>query len=201
MSCSLGYVIKSGYYQSKILLHREPIQNILKDTSIPDKVKKKLQLIQEVKEFSVRTLGLKTTNNYSTYVALKEPYVSWLVRGAYPYKLEPYTWWFPIVGTVPYKGFFVKQDALSAQSRLKKKGYDTYVRGVTAYSTLGWFHDPILSSMMSYPDSDLVNLIIHESVHATLFIKSSVDFNEQLASFVAQIGTQKFYLAKEDELG
>ncbi len=126
--------------------------------------------------------------------------MTYLVQASPQYEVEHYLWSYPLVGSLPYKGFFEKEDAVKESNTLKQKGYDTMVRGVKAYSTLGWLKDPILSSMLTYKDSELVNLIIHESTHATLYIKSSADFNEQLASFVGNEGTEQFYRFKEGPL-
>ncbi len=193
----MGYLIRSGYDQAQLIRDRVPIANILNDPEIPSDHKRKIRLIDEVRQFSQTQLGLTTTENYKTYVQLNRPYVTYIVQASPPYELDHYLWSFPIVGELPYKGFFNKDDAEAEARNLKVKNFDTMVRGVRAYSTLGWLKDPILSSMMDYKDWDLVNLIIHESTHATVYLKSSADFNEQLASFVAAKGTERFYTFKE----
>jgi predicted aminopeptidase len=142
-------------------------------------------------------LGLKKNGSYASYVHLDRPYVSYIVSAAQRDRLEPHLWTFPIVGAVPYKGYFNLDDAKEEAKGLKEKGLDTYVRGATAYSTLGWFDDPVLSSMLRYSDYDMVNLIIHESVHATLYIKSQADFNERLATFIGDIGAELYFKEKE----
>lgn len=114
----------------------------------------------------------------------------------HPNELKYYTWYFPIVGSVPYKGYFNENGALEEAHDLDEKDYDTYVRGVTAYSTLGWFKDPILSSMMGYSDYDLVNTIIHETVHTTVYIKSNANFNERLATYLGDLGARLFFTEK-----
>ncbi|MCB0407497.1 MAG: aminopeptidase [Bdellovibrionales bacterium] len=191
--CQIPYLIKNSWHQTKILKARKPITEVLNDPAITSEAKRKLILIQDAKHFAESTLKLTPTKNYSTYVDLKREYVTWVVRAAPKHALEPYTWWFPITGSVPYKGYFTKEGAVDESHSLKKKGYDTFVRGVTAYSTLGWFEDPVLNTMMDYDDYELVNLIIHETVHATLFIKSNVDFNERLATFIGNKGAQIFF--------
>lgn len=195
--CQLTYLLKSAYNQMSIIYNREPIEKVLQSETLTEKDRAKLNLAQDVRIFAAETLKLKVGKNYSTYVQLKNPYVVWAVNASPKWKLEHYLWHFPIVGSVPYKGFPEEKDAKAEAEELKSKGYDTYIRGVSAYSTLGWFNDPILSSMLRYSEEDLVNTIIHESVHATLYIKSNADFNERLATFIGDKGTELFYATRE----
>ncbi len=199
--CHAGYLIKSAWSQADLLISREPIESILnspeKDRALGPADLKKLRLALDAKSFGERVLGLKKNSNYASYVHLDRPYVSYIVSAAARDRLEAHLWSFPIVGSVPYKGYFNVDDAKGEAENLKKEGLDTYVRGATAYSTLGWFNDPVLSSMLRYSDYDFVNLIIHESVHATLYIKSQADFNERLATFIGDLGAELFFKEKE----
>lgn len=197
--CQIGYLAKSAYNQVGLLTSRVPLDEALKDPRLSDEQKRKLRLAIEAHEFAENELGLKHSDAYSTYVQLNRPYVTYVVSAAMRQELKPYLWWFPITGNVPYKGFFNPDDAKAEAEELKARGYDTYLRGVSAYSTLGWFNDPILSSMLNYKDRDLVNTIIHETTHATIYIKSHADFNERLASFIGNIGAREFYKRKEGE--
>lgn len=169
----------------------------MKDPALSEDQKRKLQLAQKAKSFAEDDLGLVKTKNYTSFVKLDRPYVTYVVSAAYPWEMKHYLWHFPIVGEVPYKGFFNEDDAKAEEKSLKDEGLDTYRRGVSAYSTLGWFRDPVLSSMLAYKDHDLVNTIIHETVHATIYIKSSADFNERLATFLGNVGAEDFYRKKE----
>ncbi len=198
-SCMLTYLAKSGYSQMKILASREPINEVIANKNLTQITKEKLNLVIKVRDFCFNELKLKKTKNYSSFVQLKDNYVSYLLRVAPKYKLESYKWSFPIVGSFPYLGFFNKNDALDEEKKFIEKNYDTYVRGVTAFSTLGWFNDPVLSSMMRYDDSDLVDLIIHETIHTTLFIKNQASFNEKLATYLASVGTELFYKKLEGD--
>jgi predicted aminopeptidase len=191
--CQIDYILKSGYHQALLIKEQEPIEDYLKNPNISEDQKKKLNLVLNVKNFSENELGLKKSSNYTTYVNLDRKFVSYIVQVAYPFELKYYLWKFPIVGSVPYKGYFVEEDAKKEAANFSKDNYDTSVRGVRAYSTLGWFRDAVLSSMMDYEEDDLVNLIIHETTHTTLYIKSSADFNEQLATFVGNKGTELYY--------
>lgn len=195
--CLFTYYVKSGVEQFKILSARKNIQSLIKDPKTPEDLKRKLQLSIEAQDFAESELGFKKTENYKSYVELDRPYVSWIVSVAHKDKLEYKMFDYAIVGELPYKGFFKKEEAIEEAESFKKKNYDTTVRGVTAYSTLGWFRDPILSSMTNRPDTDFVEVVLHESAHATLFIENSADFNEQLASFLGAQAARAFYLKKE----
>lgn len=195
--CQMGYIVKSAYHQAELLASRRPITEVMADPEIDPEVRRKLQLSQQARQFASAELGLKGTGNYQSYVELDRPYVTYAVSAAPKNSLEHYLWSFPMIGSVPYKGFFSLDDARAEEGQLQARNYDTYLRGVSAYSTLGWFDDPVLSSMMRYADYDLVNLIIHENVHATLYIRSQADFNEQLATFIGDRGTEIFFMQQE----
>ncbi|HVK62368.1 MAG TPA: aminopeptidase [Bdellovibrionales bacterium] len=195
--CQVGYLAKSAYSQADLLRKRIPIEDAVKSEKLTDEQKRKLLLAQEARLFAESHLKLSQTKNYGTFVQLEGPYVTYVVSAAPRSELKHYLWRYPLVGEMPYKGFFDKDDATREAASLKTEGLDTYIRGVSAYSTLGWFRDPVLSSMLDYKDYDLVNTIIHETVHATLFIKSEADFNERLATFIGNKGTEAFYRQKE----
>lgn len=195
--CQLGYILNSGWQQAKLYNKRQPIAKILAAPETSPEIKRKLELVLAASAFAEHTLGLKHSNNYKKFVQLDRPHVSYIVHAAPAFKLESYQWWFPITGHVPYKGYFNRADAEEEAKEFDPQKFDTYVRGVTAYSTLGWFDDPVFSSMLNYSDHDLVNVIIHETVHVTLFIKSNAEFNERLATFLGDWGTHLFYEEKE----
>lgn len=197
--CQLPYLAKSAFHQTKILTQRKDLQKVLTDPTVSADNKRKLKIAQLAREYASGKLGLKVKDNYTTFVQLENSYVTYVVNASDKYALKSFTWWFPIIGSVPYKGYPDEKEAEAEAESLKAQGFDTYVRGVSAYSTLGWFSDPILSSMLNYKDHDLVNTIIHESAHSTVYIKSSADFNESLAVFVGDLGTEKFYLEHEGE--
>lgn len=199
--CSVGYLVKSAYSQADLLRKRVPIEEAIKDPKTTPDQKRKLELVEEVRRFAENDLGLAKTKNYTSFVQLKAPYVTWVVQASERSELKHYLWRYPLVGSMPYRGYFEPEGAKEEAKSLREKGYDTYVRGVTAYSTLGWFRDPVLSSMLNYKDYDLVNTLIHETTHATVFIKSEADFNERLASFIGMKGTEAFYAQKEGVSG
>ena len=195
--CSLTYLAKASYHQMKVLKRRVPIHKVLQDPQVQEDTKEKLRLVEEVKGFAENVLKLKRSDNYSSFVQLDGPYVTYLLRVSSAHQLSSYQWTFPFVGKFPYKGYFSREEAEKAAKEFPESEYDTYIRGVTAYSTLGWFDDPVFSSMLGYSQPDLVATIIHEMVHATLFIKSHTEFNERLATFVGHVGTELFYKQRE----
>lgn len=199
LGCQLGYYMHSAYHQSKLANSRKPLEKVLRGSDLNEDQKNKLRLVQEAKKFAESNLGLKTSRNYTTFVQLDEPYVTYIVQAAFAEELKPYLWKFPFVGEVPYKGYFKKSMAEEEAASFDKSKYDTYVRGVSAYSTLGWFEDSVLSSMLRYESYELVEVILHETVHTTLFIKSAAEFNERMATFLGQEGMKIFYRQKEGD--
>jgi predicted aminopeptidase len=199
LGCQLGYYLHSAYHQSVLINSRESIDKVLRGSSVTDDQKRKLRLVQEVKAFAEQDLGLKASSNYTTFVKINDPYVTYIVQVAYFEQLKPYLWKFPFVGEVPYKGYFKKALAEEEAARFPKDKYDTYVRGVSAYSTLGWFQDSVISSMLRYEDYDLAEVIIHETIHTTLFIKNAAEFNERMATFLGREGMKLFYRKREGE--
>ncbi|MEK2687501.1 aminopeptidase [Bdellovibrio sp. GT3] len=197
--CQISYLTSSAYNQMKLLNARVPIEQALKDPGISEQEKSKLELAQKARAFAENDLHLKPTENYTSYVKLDRPYVTYVVSAAYKWELKHYQWSYPFVGKMPYKGYFNEESAKEEEQELQKEDLDTFMRGVSAYSTLGWFNDPLLSSMLRYKDYDLVNTIIHETVHATLYIKGSADFNERLAMFLGNKGAEMYYKKFEGE--
>lgn len=191
-----AYLLQSAKGQSELLFTGQPITTVLENPSTPAKLKQNLRLVQEVKEFAEKELKLRPTENYKKFVNLKRNYLVLVVTASPPLKMESHTWWFPIVGTVPYKGFFNREMAQAEEAKLKSEGFETHMRSAPAYSTLGWFHDPLISTMMDYGDYYLINTVIHESVHATLWVPGEVTFNENMASFIGNEGALKFIAHK-----
>lgn len=196
-SCQIGYLFHVSYQHLALLNSKVPLEKALESDSLTEEQKRKMRLTQEVRTFAFEKLGLHPSKNYTEFVDLKRPYVTYAVMAAKKWKLESYRWNFPFIGKAPYKGFYNEQMAKDEAEEMKKEDYDVFVRGVSAFSTLGKLTDPLLSSMLNYSDHDLVNTIIHELTHTTLFIKDNIDFNERLAVFVGAVGTEMFYYEKE----
>ncbi len=193
--CAASYVMKQGYYQGKLLMGRIDVSEALERPEVSEAAKERLRLVQEIRTFGEQKLKMSPTENYTT-INLEWNQEIWNVSGCRELAFVPHTWWFPVVGTVPYKGFFEKADAIKAEEALKGEGFETALRRVGGYSTLGWFRDPILPHMLEYSEGDLANLVLHELAHATLFIPGHVDFNESFASFVGREAALRFLEAR-----
>lgn len=190
------YGINQGMGQLQIVWNARPIVEVLEDATFPDSLKNKLHIIDEIKTFAIESLGLKDSENYKTVFDQKGEELMWVVTASEPFQLKPKTWDFPVIGTVPYKGYFDKEKAIKEMKRLQDEGWDVGVRNPGGWSTLGWFTDPILSGMLERNEGDLASLIIHEMVHATIFVKDSVEFNENLASFIGDSAAYEFIATK-----
>lgn len=180
----VGYVLSSGYYQAELLASRVPLEKVMASGELSVGQEQRLRLVPEIKAYGA-TLGLASTDNYDT-IALGWDRTIYNLSACDPLAFEPVTWWFPIVGRVPYLGFFRPEDAQSRAEELRGEGHDVYVRTAGAYSTLGWFRDPILPGMLAWGEADLAETIFHELAHATLWIPGSVSFNESFANFTGE---------------
>jgi predicted aminopeptidase len=189
------YGIRQGKGQLNIVWNARPVEEVMKDPAFPDSLKAKLVLIEQVRKYAIDSLGLKDTKNYKTLYDQRGEEIMWVVTACEPFRFKAKEWDFPILGSVPYKGFFTKDRAITLRDELDKEGWDTSIRNPGGWSTLGWFTDPILSKMLERGEGDLANLIIHEMVHATIFVKDSIDFNENLATFIGDRGAEQFLIA------
>lgn len=195
------YLINNGYHLFKYNLSAKPLEEVYNDSKVSDKVKDRLKLVFEIREFAVKNIGLKQNKTYTKFVQVEnnKNYLVNVLVASKPYKLEAYQWSFPLFGSFPYKGFYNLEEAKAEEKLLKAKGYDTYIRTAGAFSTLGWFDDPIYSYMLNYPVEYLANIVIHEMTHATVFIKDNIQFNEELASFIGDQGAIEFLKYKYGE--
>jgi predicted aminopeptidase len=173
-------------------MSREPIDKVLETDKIAAETRKKLTFTKSVIEFA-RKAGLEVGSSYKYYIELGGEAVSYTVQAARPTELELKTWWFPIVGRVPYLGYFDRKDRDKEAEALEKQGFEIYKGSVAAYSSLGWFADPVYSSMLRRSDVDLAHLYFHELTHRTLWLNGGVEFNENLAEFVADVLTKEFF--------
>jgi len=189
------YGLRQGKSQLSIVWNARPVEEVMKDPTFPDSLKAKLILIEQVRKHAIDSLGLKDTKNYKTLYDQHGEEIMWVVTACEPFRFKAKEWDFPILGSVPYKGFFNKERAIALRDVLDKEGWDTSIRNPGGWSTLGWFTDPILSKMLERGEGDLANLIVHEMVHATIFVKDSIDFNENLATFIGDRGAEQFLIA------
>ena len=190
------YGIDQGIGQLSIVWNARPVGDVMKDTNVSDSIKAKLQLMDEIKNFAVDSLGMKPTKNYTTFYDQQGKSILWVLTASEKYKLQPFHWTFPVVGKVSYKGFFNFEKGKREEKKMSMEGFDTDFHPTSAWSTLGWFRDPILSNFLNKSEGQIAELIIHEMTHATLYVKSSVDFNENLASAVGEEGAEVFLTYK-----
>jgi predicted aminopeptidase len=196
-ACSPVYVVKAGIAEVGILRARQPIHRVLNDTTVDRDTRAKLAYVVEARRFAAEQLGIDVGDSYTMYTELERDTLAMVVSAAYPDRLVPKTWWFPIVGRVPYKGHFSLQGALDEQAGLEAEGYDTYVRPTAAFSTLGWFNDPVLSTSLQTDEVEVVTTVIHELSHQHLFVPGHVGFNESFATFVGRVGAVRFFCSRE----
>ncbi len=182
--CGVGYVVRSAYFQAELLAKRTPVETVRSSGDLTQEQLAALDRIADVKQFGAE-IGLQATENYDT-IAIHWDRTIWNMSACPTLSFEPATWWFPIVGRVPYLGFFRRQDADKWVNRMEARGHEVYLRTAGAYSTLGWFRDPILPGMLKWDDERLADTVLHELAHATLWIKGSVKFNESFANFVGE---------------
>jgi len=191
-----GQVIKGQY---EIVAHQQRIEKVLADPQTPAPLKAKLQLVQSLRAFAEKDLKLPVDGHYQNYVDVHRPFVVWNVQAAPEFSLEPKAWWYPFVGSLEYRGYFSERGARRYAARLQPRGYDVYVGGVEAYSTLGWFRDPVLNTFISNPESDLAETLFHELGHQRVFASGDTDFNEAFATTVGQEGARRWLRAKGDK--
>lgn len=192
-SCqTLGYYSHVAQGQSALVLHRRPVAAVLADPTVDPQLKARLALSQQARRFAIRQLGLPDNRSYTGYVALGRPYVVWNVFATPTYSVDAIRQCFPFAGCVPYRGYFAEAKANQRAQQLKAEGDDVWVGGVAAYSTLGWFSDPILSSMLRWDDDELASTIFHELAHQLIYVRNDSAFNESFASFVQDEGLKQW---------
>lgn len=198
------YLMQAAHGQFVLINRARPISEVLQDERTPPGVKKMLREIEPIKKYG-ENHGLKPTKNYTEYVKLDRDAAVWVVSACESLNFKNKEWRFPVVGAFPYLGWFDKKDAVNFAESLKKEGWDVDLRGARAYSTLGWFRDSVLSTMIPTGKAGqettaalggLVNVVLHESVHATLYLPDQSFFNESLASFVADKMTRQYLLER-----
>jgi len=187
---SLGYYAQSARGQWQMVHSARPIDQWLADDSTPDELRIRLELVRQIREFASIQLHLPDNNSYTLYADLERAYAVWTVFAAPELSLNAYLWCYPVVGCQAYRGYFDKQAALDLAAGLKVRGFDTVTGGVKAYSTLGWFDDPVLNTFIEYSDTDLAGLIFHELAHQVVYIKDDTVFNESFATLVENRGVE-----------
>jgi predicted aminopeptidase len=190
------YIARAGWEEAKILARRRPIPELVEDARTPAPVRTKLQLVLAARAFAEDSVGLRAGESFTTYSQLDRDTLVLVLSGAYRDRLERYTWWFPIVGRVPYKGFFDVAGAQRSSRELEGRGFDVYLRPAAAFSTLGFFNDPLLSTTLRQDSLDLANTVIHETTHSTFYARGEAVFNESFANFVGARGAAAFFRSR-----
>jgi predicted aminopeptidase len=190
--CRIGYLFHVAGGQFKVMAGAIPVEEALKERSLLPDVKDRLQLVARIKTFGEEELGLKATENYQTVYLKSRRNPLYVVSASPKDRLERMTWWFPIVGDMPYLGFFDLEEARAEKERLLQKDLDVTLAKADAYSTLGWFKDPITLNLIEGSTPDLVETILHEMTHTTLYVKGQGEFNEGLAVLVGSVGAALF---------
>lgn len=205
-ACVLAAPLLGGcYYLQAISGHvdlmnrRQPVDEIIGDPQSPEELRTRLELVREARRFAVTDLELPDNESYLSYADLERDYVVWNVFAAPEFSLTPKTWCYPFVGCVAYRGYFKEEKARQEAGKLESRGYDVVVGGVSAYSTLGRFDDPVLNTMMRWNDADLVTTLFHELAHQKLFVKGDTEFNESFATAVAEFGIERWLAARGED--
>jgi predicted aminopeptidase len=188
----VGYYAQSVRGQLEIWRREKPIEAVLVDAESPQALREKLGLALKVREFASAELALPQNNSYRRYADLGRPYVVWNVFAAAEFSLQPVQWCFLMVGCVSYRGYFARTDADAFAAAAAARGHDIHVGGVPAYSTLGWFADPVLNTFVSYPAAELARLIFHELAHQVVYVKDDSVFNESFAVAVEREGLKRW---------
>jgi len=191
--CSPFYILRAAYEEGKILWRREPIESVLQRPDLDPEMQEKLKLVLAVRDYARDSLKFRVGGSYASYSYVDRTALTYVFMAVPKTDLTPYTWWFLFVGNVPYKGFFSEQAAKAESESFQAKGYDTFIRTAPAFSTLGWFDDPLLSHLLKYDKATLAQLIFHELFHNTLFVSGRVDFNESLANFIGNRAAILFF--------
>ncbi len=201
--CSAEYYIRAAYEEGRILWRRKPIRTLLAEEGLAPDIRSKLEMVLKLRNFAAADLRLDVAGNYAAYSYVDRPVLLHVLTAVPKTSLEPHTWWFPVVGRVPYKGYFDLSGAREEADSLAAQGYDTHIRSAGAFSTLGWFNDPLLERLLKLDRVSLADVVLHELFHSTLFVRDSVRFNESVANFVGKRGAIDFFVrhygAQSDE--
>ena len=193
------YLSRGAWEEAKILSRRQPISELVRDPRTPNDAREKLKVVLAARNYAKDSLKLRTKDSFTTYSRLDHDTLVLLVSAAYRDTLKPYTWWFPIVGRVPYKGYFDFDAARRAAKDLAADGFDVYVRPSDAFSTLGFFNDPLLNTTLKGDSLGLANTVIHELTHNTYYASGQAPFNESFAMFVGARGAAAFFRSRGQE--
>ncbi len=196
-SMSGCYYLQAASGQWQVMQKRKPIGDVIEDTATPGQLAARLRLVQEARQFAIDELALPDNDSYRSYADIEREFVVWNVFAAPEFSLTAKRWCFPVAGCVSYRGYFSEEAARRESERLARKGFDVFVGGVSAYSTLGNFDDPVLSSMLRWDDLRLVAVLFHELAHQVLYVKGDTSFNESFASAVEEFGMRRWLMSRD----
>ncbi|MFA6126621.1 MAG: aminopeptidase [Bacteroidales bacterium] len=201
-SCQISYLTQAMAGHFRIIHARHPIEKVLKENKVDQKTRDKLKLVLEIHDFAIRELGLPGNKSYTLYAEIKGEYPGWNVYCAPKFSVEPKTWCYPIAGCVVYHGYFNKDKAFEFADQMRKDGYDVYTSPFSAYSTLGWYNDPILSTHLRYDSVQLAGLIIHELAHQEFYKAGDSRYSEGFAVTVERAGVLHWLksLGRDDQM-
>jgi predicted aminopeptidase len=192
------YYMQAARGHMDVMNQRRPVAEVIADQESPQDLKERLGLVQLARDYAVQELKLPDNESYRSYSDIGRDYVVWNVFAAPEFSLRAKSWCFPVAGCVAYRGYFSEQAAQDFATKLSAQGYDVSVGGVSAYSTLGKFADPVLNTMMRWSDVELVSTIFHELAHQKLYIKNDTAFNESFATAVATTGIERWLQARNE---
>ena len=198
---SISYYAQSLDGHVQIMTARQDVGELIDDPSTPEALRARMASASAIRQFATDELALPDNNSYRSYVDVGRDSVTWAIFAAPEFSLTPRTWCFPVFGCVPYRGYFSKKSANETAVELQRQGLDVYVTGITAYSTLGWSSDPLLSTMLSQDETYLAGLVFHELAHQRVYVKDNSAFNEAFAVAVETTGVRKWLHAAGDTAG
>ena len=190
------YLARAAWEEGKILARRRPIATIIAEPATPAALRSKLALVLAARSYARDSLGLETGDSFTAFSTLDRDTLVLVLSAAYRDRLQSFTWWFPIVGSVPYKGYFDFDEARRQERALSARGLDARLGGASAFSTLGWFNDPLLPTTLRADSLTLANTVIHELTHNTYYAPGGAVFNESFANFVGSRGAERFFRSR-----
>ncbi len=198
-----AYYLQAMHGHLDLVGRAQPVERLLADPATPGELRSGLELASRMRDFASRELKLPDNASFRGYADLGRPYAVWNVVAAPEFDLKPVLSCFPIAGCVTYRGFYAREDALRHAARLREAGHDVFAYGVAAYSTLGWFDDPLLSTFIGYPEAELARLVFHELAHQVVYVRGDTTFNESFAMAVEREGVKRWLRAagRDAELG
>jgi predicted aminopeptidase len=198
-SCALPFYWQAIGGQLELLRKRTPIETLIADPATDPELRERLAAVAQIRQFAVTSLQLPDNDSYTSYADIGRPYVVWNVVAADEFSVNPKRWCFPFAGCVAYRGFFERTSAERFQASLTRQGLDTYLGGASAYSTLGYFADPVLNTMLGGGEQYIASLVFHELAHQKLYIKDDSEFNEAFATAIEEYGTQLWLHGRGDQ--